>query len=119
MNFITYDRAYSLYPIATYEEFEAIPFSRERESDRAVWEKYVHRGSMLQNNEPGLSSLESFSPGVERSVGDRNSWMVSLSVAELGIKTLPVSHLHHTWSLRDRVNGDGFFIELAACREAS
>ncbi|KAF8550212.1 hypothetical protein OG21DRAFT_1514328 [Imleria badia] len=84
MNFISSDAAYSLYPIATFEERSALGMPPSRRSPKAV-EKYVRRGwrfyFMPPPNHPAFF-LEQV-----RWVTDKHTW--SLQLDQTGVKERP------------------------------
>jgi hypothetical protein len=116
MNFISYEAAYSIYPQATFEDFTAILFSRERDCDRAVWDKYTRRGwTMLKDNDITFSSTEFFSIGCHREVCDLLTWRLPLPFENLGLGTVPILALNRYWKLRFRDKGTGLFIDSPKC----
>ena len=110
MNFISHDEAYCLYPLATFEDDTALPFSRERASDRTVWDKYAGRGwTLLLDGEPEIASLHSYYIGVPRHVGDGLCWKVTLDA--LDVYPRAMSYRRHSWKVSTRYQR-GFFINM-------
>lgn len=90
MNIITFDAAYSFYPIATFEDRSAlkIPGSRHRPD---VLAKYIKRGwraySVLRPGDLAQPYESPFLPNVTRWVGDRHCWTVPLDTSGVTPRT--------------------------------
>ncbi|KAF9476517.1 hypothetical protein BDN70DRAFT_897280 [Pholiota conissans] len=95
MNIITHDKAYALFPRATFEERRSlICLSFNELRDKAI-EKYTERGWSFTNvADAGRNSLETqFSFG-ERYVGDRKCWTLPI----LPALDLPSGHMEiNSW----------------------
>ncbi|KAG2123282.1 hypothetical protein DEU56DRAFT_830141 [Suillus clintonianus] len=90
MNIITFNAAYSFYPIATFEDRSAvkIPGSRHRPD---VLAKYVKRGwrvySVFRPKDIAQPYKSPFLPNVTRWVGDRHCWTIPLDTSGVGPRT--------------------------------
>ncbi|KAG0706494.1 hypothetical protein DFH29DRAFT_1076935 [Suillus ampliporus] len=90
MNIITFDAAYSFYPVATFEERSAlkIPGSRHRPD---VIEKYVKRGwrvyAVFRPGDIMRLCTSPFFPNKTWWVGDRHCWSIPLDTS--GVKPRP------------------------------
>ncbi|KAG2134676.1 hypothetical protein BD769DRAFT_1443076 [Suillus cothurnatus] len=90
MNIITFDAAYSFYPIATFENRCAlkIPGSRHRPD---VLAKYIKRGwrvySVFRPGDVAQPYESPFLPNVTRWVGDRHCWTVPLDTSGVTPRT--------------------------------
>lgn len=101
MNIITFDAAYSFYPIATFEDRSAlkIPGSRHRPD---VLAKYIKRGwrvySMFGPGDLARPYDSPFLPNVTRWVGDRHCWTIPLDTSGVKLRTaLSPSSEHFSW----------------------
>ncbi|KAG2141376.1 uncharacterized protein EDB93DRAFT_1159358 [Suillus bovinus] len=89
MNIITFDAAYSFYPIATFEDRSAlqIPGSRHRPD---VLAKYIRRGwrvyTLLRPGDFAQPHESPFLPNVTRWVGDRHCWIVPLDTSGVELR---------------------------------
>ncbi|KAH0828580.1 hypothetical protein J3R83DRAFT_2851 [Lanmaoa asiatica] len=90
MNFITSDAAYSLYPIATFEERSALGMPTARSASTAI-QKYVERGwriyFMLTPYDVAHPAESYFLPNRERWVCDKHTWKLPLD--QTGVKGRP------------------------------
>ncbi|KAG1762103.1 hypothetical protein EV702DRAFT_1166062 [Suillus placidus] len=90
MNIITFDAAYSFYPIATFEDRSAlkIPGSRHRPD---VLSKYIKRGwrvhTVFGPKDLAQPYESPFLPNVTRWVGDRHCWTVPLDTSGVKLRT--------------------------------
>ncbi|KAG1899749.1 uncharacterized protein F5891DRAFT_1128900 [Suillus fuscotomentosus] len=114
MNFIAFDAAYSLYPIATFEDRSTLQVWRARPlHDVSVAIKYGQRGfqwlSALPLGDTSLSA--SFYPHVTRTVGDRYTWKMSLDIQGIDLRPQMSSSstlfqfdpvICNSWSLLER-----------------
>jgi hypothetical protein len=90
MNFITFDAAYALYPLATFEERRALSFSGNDERDLEALGKYATRGwSIISNIWPheAKTTKASFYQDERRWVRDGLGWIVPLDKA--GVESPP------------------------------
>lgn len=77
MNVITYDRAYSLYPLATFEAHVALYCKNVEQRDAAVIAKYRARGYAIYHGWPAVDPFtrqpvpEHLIPLDTRWIGDR------------------------------------------------
>ncbi|KAG1731509.1 uncharacterized protein EDB91DRAFT_721997 [Suillus paluster] len=80
MNFIAFDAAYSLYPVATFEDKDTLSIWRARPlHDLTVVIKYGERGFRWLPTLPSTSTQTSpFHPFTDRTVGDQYTWRMSL-----------------------------------------
>ncbi|KAG1815347.1 hypothetical protein EV424DRAFT_1412293 [Suillus variegatus] len=89
MNIITFDAAYSFYPIATFEDRSAlkIPGSRHRPD---VLAKYIKRGwraySLFRPGDLARPYESPFLPNITRWVGDRHCWTVPLDTSGVELR---------------------------------
>jgi hypothetical protein len=88
MNFIAFDAAYSLYPIATFEDRRTLQVWRARPlHDASVAIKYGQRGfQWLSALPPDTSSPTSFYPHMARTVGDRYTWKLVLDIQGVDLR---------------------------------
>ncbi|KAG1862865.1 hypothetical protein C8R48DRAFT_708701 [Suillus tomentosus] len=89
MNFITFDAAYSLYPVATFEKRETLSVWRARPlHDLTVVIKYGERGFAWISTLPaGTSPRNSvFYPFTDRTVGDRYTWKLPLDTRGVALR---------------------------------
>lgn len=98
MNLITHDKAYSLYPRATFEERRSlVHHARTAERERAL-KKYEDRGWAIVKKitkEESQDRRSAFYPSL-RSVGDRKCWTLLLNPK----LDLPAGNMEtHTWAL--------------------
>ncbi|KAF9522295.1 hypothetical protein CPB83DRAFT_864681 [Crepidotus variabilis] len=98
MNLITHDKAYALYPKATFEERQSLVYSTEGVKQDSARKKYVTRGwTMVEHLSPAEvnSDRTAFKSGL-RHVGDSLSWTIDLfpemRLSESFIRT-------NTWTL--------------------
>ncbi|KAG2130045.1 hypothetical protein BD769DRAFT_1355817 [Suillus cothurnatus] len=117
MNFITFDAAYSLYPVATFEERNTLQVWRERPfHDLTVVNKYSERGftwfSTLTAST--FSQVSSFHASEDRTVGDRYTWKVALNIQGVDLRPPMNSSssifqcdpvIYNGWSLLERDEG--------------
>ncbi|KAF8900276.1 hypothetical protein CPB84DRAFT_1815433 [Gymnopilus junonius] len=103
MNVITHDTAYSLYPIATFEQKRALVISTEGSKQDTARTKYSERGwDMVERltydevNDP----RSAFAPG-SRYVGDSKCWKIPISPS-LDLRESFVEI--NSWNLRYRSN---------------
>lgn len=83
MNIVTFDKAYSLFPRATFEERVSLVLLDVLRVEGKAFEKYSRRGwAMIPRIWPGYPELDRcFALGRSRSVGDSLSWVVPLDTA--------------------------------------
>ena len=119
MNLISSDAAYSLYPIATFENRCTLGMPTSRGSPEAI-QKYIKRGWRFYfipaPNDVAYPSKPPFIPGQARWVADKYTWKIPLD--QTGIKErIPLSRtsvpltfdpvLLNGWKLR-LPKGDGY-----------
>ncbi|CAJ2501734.1 Uu.00g045870.m01.CDS01 [Anthostomella pinea] len=85
VNFITWNKAYSLFPIATFVDHETIPLKRLNNQEKRYHEKYRPRGWTMKASPPqvletGFVTTVRASSG-QRRVGDRHTWAIPLDTA--------------------------------------
>lgn len=88
MNFIAFDAAYSLYPIATFFDRSTLQVWRERPlHDASVPIKYGQRGFHWFSALPLDTSLStSFYPVMTRTVGDQYTWKLPLDIQGVDLR---------------------------------
>jgi len=79
MNLITHDKAYSIFPQATFEDRRSLVFVNEGDSAIKAREKYEERGwTFVEGYEvQPLDRRSPFAKGVRR-LGDSKCWSISL-----------------------------------------
>lgn len=82
MNFASFERAYSLYPTATFEERTSlICTSHHSDSNSSAYKKYRDRGWTVQKEYPLANMITDYhAQSPIRHVGDKHCWVVSLGV---------------------------------------
>jgi len=102
MNIITHNKAYALYPKATFEERRSLMYSTEGMWQDTARKKYNDRGwSMVERLtvEEFRDRRSSFAPG-NRYVGDSSCWTIPLASSP-GIMDLPEGFIEsNTWALK-------------------
>jgi len=80
MNFITHDKAYSLYPRATFEQHRSLVFLRGTPARDKALAKYTERGWSALNSitEPDFYDLNSAFVRGPRFVGDSKTWTIPI-----------------------------------------
>jgi hypothetical protein len=81
MNLITHEKAYALYPKATFEEHRSLMYSTEGLKQDTARKKYISRGwSMVERltAEELMDRKSAFAPGHRRHVGDSKCWTIPL-----------------------------------------
>ncbi|KAG2132329.1 hypothetical protein DEU56DRAFT_739507 [Suillus clintonianus] len=107
MNFIAFDAAYSLYPIATFEDRSTLQVWRERPlHDLTVPIKYGQRGFQWFSTLPGNMTSQSFYPHRIRTVGDQYTWRLALDMQ--GVELRPQMSLSSTPFQFDPVTCNGW-----------
>ncbi|EGO00169.1 hypothetical protein SERLA73DRAFT_107166 [Serpula lacrymans var. lacrymans S7.3] len=122
MNVIAFDAAYSLYPMATFEDRRALKLTNPRPHYISALHKYVHRGWRLiaYINAHDELSRSSFFLSRARWVNDQHSWIVplnmegvhlrpSMSPSSENISWDPV--IHNSWTLA-RTNDEKEYSEI-------
>ena len=87
MNFITHEKAYSLYPHATFEERRSLVISTEGSKQDTARKKYAKRGwTMVKTalDEDIRNARSDFTP-LQRYIGDSRCWTIPI----LPMLTLP------------------------------
>jgi hypothetical protein len=117
MNIISYEKAYSLYPRATFEERRSLICATLGPHQEPARQKYIVRGwTMLYSVTQAEQNYESsaFRTGLRR-IGDRFSWIIPLSLEgvdlarprNLHINSFPCDNLAaHTWCLSHPIHPD-------------
>jgi hypothetical protein len=81
MNIITHDKAYSLYPRATFEDYRSLMFSNSNDREENALKKYASRGwttIMLSSAVTQATAARyRFTTG-ERYLGDRGCWTLPI-----------------------------------------
>lgn len=80
MNVISHEKAYALYPRATFEERRSLMYSTEGMHQEAARNKYVFRGwTMVEkiSYEELRNKTSAFKPG-RRFIGDKDCWTMEL-----------------------------------------
>jgi hypothetical protein len=105
LNYITWNKAVSLYPYATFEQRRSLILS-ENLSFPLVQAKYLARGFTFQNT---LTPDEARSPGPfqagPRYAGDKRTWILQLETESFFSASAPVSlrvyspEIIHSWDL--------------------
>ncbi|KAG1808339.1 hypothetical protein EV424DRAFT_202534 [Suillus variegatus] len=89
MNFIAFDAAYSLYPVATFEKRDTLSVWRARPlHDLTVVIKYGERGFAWISTLPAGTSPQNsaFYPFTDRTVGDRYTWKLPLDTRGVALR---------------------------------
>ncbi|KAG0698143.1 hypothetical protein DFH29DRAFT_113876 [Suillus ampliporus] len=119
MNFIAFDAAYSLYPVATFEDRDTLSVWRARPlHDLTVVIKYGERGFAWHSTLPaGISPQTSpFHPFTDRTVGDQYTWRLPLDTAGVDLRLQMNSSsspfqcdpvIYNGWSLEQVRDGVG------------
>lgn len=96
MNFITYERAYCLYPLDTIDASRSLMLRRDREELAKHIQDYRHRGFTFCN----VANGNDFRYRDVRWVEDRWSWMMPLPDIGLNSRIIPTDPIRiTTWSL--------------------
>ena len=98
MNLITHERAYSLYPHATFEERRSLVISTEGSKQETAREKYAERGwTMVETgqNEDIRNTRSDFTP-CQRHIGDSRCWTIPI-LPKLDLEDFMASN---TWELK-------------------
>lgn len=98
VNFITWNKAYSIFPKKTFVEHKTIPLKKLDDQKRRCYAKYRERGFELQGKPRPLTKSE-FVTRVgdyysQRRVGDRDTWMIPLDTQDITPAT--PSHIFET-----------------------
>lgn len=86
MNVIAYDRAYALYPRATFEDHLSLYCKQVDDRDLSAIQKYKSRGWTIVHEWPTVDpfSLQPINRDIiplgPRWIGDKHSWSISLSL---------------------------------------
>jgi hypothetical protein len=112
LNYLTWNKAISLYPLATFERRRSLILS-ENSSFPPAKEKYLARGFTFQQfltpNEAGQPGPFQTGP---RYVGDEKSWILDLETESIPLTSIPASRrecdpeMIHSWDLTDRQYSD-------------
>jgi len=99
MNFITHDRAYSLYPRATFEERRSLMYGTGTASRKKARAKYVERGWTMLDGITGddFHNLNSSLVRGPRYVGDRRTWAIPI-LPKVDAPCPPIAEIN-SWSL--------------------
>ena len=107
LNYITWNKAVSLYPFATFEERRSLILSENRSFGLAQ-DKYLARGFTFQSV---LTPNEARSPGPfktgPRYVGDEKTWILDLETESIPFGSISTSRreydpeMIHSWDLTD------------------
>ena len=105
LNYITWNKAVSLYPYATFEQRRSL-ILRENLRFPVALEKYLARGFTFQRS---LTTGEAMSPGPfqagPRYVGDKKTWILQLETQSIPSASIPASRrlynpeTIHSWDL--------------------
>ncbi|KZV93091.1 hypothetical protein EXIGLDRAFT_674411 [Exidia glandulosa HHB12029] len=99
MNFITWDRVFSLYPAGTFERRRAVvTYSEDRHFGKAMI-KYAARGFRIDStlfDDEAQRGLFKFGP---RWVGDSHCWVVKLDTTGIDPPAFPVQWEVNSWEL--------------------
>ncbi|KAJ7205021.1 hypothetical protein GGX14DRAFT_569168 [Mycena pura] len=116
MNVITSDRAFALYPWATFVTKEALIVDTVR-NQQAGRQKYTDRGwTMIPTS--SLSSNSELGVRVARSLGDRFTWTMPLDPVNYGIEEIANFELLTSWHLDYGQKGE-FLIQSTLFRMLS
>lgn len=100
MNFVTWDRAYALYPDATFEHRRGLLNCTKLRSITAA-QKYLDRGYTIDGHLHGLT--DNTQRGLYKSglrwVGDTHCWVVRLDTVGLDTPESPTSWELNSWAL--------------------
>ena len=99
MNFITHEKAYSIYPCATFEERRSLMFLSANASRRKAHVKYAERGWTMLDGVTGddFHNLKSSLARGPRYVGDRRTWTISI-LPKVDARCPPIAEIN-SWSL--------------------
>jgi len=103
MNLITHERAYSLYPHATFEERRSLVISTEGSKQESARKKYEERGWVMVKNgqDEDTRNVASDFTQCRRYIGDSRCWTVPV----LPKLDLPEDFMAtNTWELKYRSN---------------
>ena len=102
MNLISHEKAYSLYPRATFKERRSFAFQREglsEETAQVAREKYIARGwNMIQSltRDEIMGPFSAFSAG-GRYIGDSKCWTIPILPK---LQQLPAGYIEtNSWNL--------------------
>lgn len=99
MNLITHERAYSLYPRATFEERRSLVISTEGSKQETARKKYTERGWIMVKtgqDEDIRNARSDFTP-CQRYIGDSRCWTIPI----LPMLDLPKDSMAtNTWELK-------------------
>ncbi|KIJ64107.1 hypothetical protein HYDPIDRAFT_28996 [Hydnomerulius pinastri MD-312] len=91
MNFITFDAAHSLYPIATFEERRSLGMPNSRSTTESALDKYIRRGWRIFFLPTPLDTTNPTKPpfmlNETRWVSDRYTWVMPLDMT--GVRERP------------------------------
>ena len=108
MNFITYEKAYCLYPLETIDTSRSLMLGKDTEEASKFMEKYHDRGFSSCKVADG----NSFRYQEVRWVEDQSSWVIPLPDIGLGSRFIPTNPIRlTTWSIAS-VPGEGHWVHF-------
>jgi len=101
MNFITHEKAYSLYPRATFEERRSLTCLFSTISRAKAWTKYTERGWTMLEGVTGedFHNLNSSLARGPRYVGDSKTWVIPI-LPKIDAPCLSGLTEMNSWSLK-------------------